>query len=107
MLVNAMENQNVRLSDPNPLLASKARLLPTDYRLTTAEILYRMPDHPGVLQTFVWQAFDIAPQFPELNRFLAFWRRELDGPLHSVRVASAALLRPAELRFADGLYSMH
>ena len=46
-----------------------------DWRLTTAEILYHMPDHPGVLQTFIWQKIDLAPEFPELTRFLDFWRR--------------------------------
>lgn len=103
-----MEMCNVRLSDPHPPSTVRApRILATDYRLTTAEILYRMPDHPAVLQTFVWQDLDIAPRFPELNRFLAFWQRELDGPLHSVRVVSAALVKPAELRFADGLFRLH
>jgi uncharacterized protein Usg len=77
------------------------------YRLTTAQILYHMPDHPGLLQTFIWQEFDLAPRFPELSRFLAFWQRELDGKLHSVRVASAALVRPAELRYAGGQFSLH
>jgi uncharacterized protein Usg len=78
-----------------------------DWRLTTAEILYHMPDHHGVLQTFVWQKLDRAPAFPELTRFLDFWRREIEGPLHSVRVASSALIRPAELRYADGQFSLH
>ena len=55
-----------------------------DYRLTTAEILYHMPDHPAVLQSFVWQKLDIAPEFPELRKFLDFWTRSLDGKLHSV-----------------------
>lgn len=63
-----------------------------DYRLTTAEILYHMPDHPAVLQSYIWQEFDLAPQFPELHRFLDFWNRSLDGKLHSVRVASAELI---------------
>ena len=57
------------------------------YGLTTAHILYRIPDHPGVLQTFIWQEYDLAPRFPVLTGFLEFWKRELDGPLHSVRVA--------------------
>ncbi|TCZ64318.1 hypothetical protein EXY23_06620 [Roseicella aquatilis] len=78
-----------------------------DWRLTTAEILYHMPDHPGVLQTFVWQKLDRAPVFPELTRFLEFWRREIEGPLHSVRVASSALIRPAELRYANGQFLLH
>ncbi len=78
-----------------------------DWRLTTAEILYHMPDHPGMLQSFVWQKLDRAPEFPELERFLAFWRREIEGPLHSVRVASSALVKPAELRYAGGEFRLH
>lgn len=78
-----------------------------DWRLTTAEILYHMPDHPDVLQTFIWQKVDLAPDFPELTRFLDFWRREIEGPLHSVRVASSALVRPAELRYAGGQFTLH
>jgi uncharacterized protein Usg len=80
-----------------------ATLLIPEYRLTTAEILYRMPDHPAVLQTYVWQELDIAPKFPALRKFLDFWQRELDGKLHMVRVASAALIKPAEFRFADAM----
>ncbi len=78
-----------------------------DWRLTTAEILYHMPDHPGVLQSFIWQKHDLAPRFPELSRFLVFWQREIEAPLHSVRVASAALIRPAELRYANGQFTLH
>lgn len=72
-----------------------------NYRLTTAEILYHMPDHPGLLQTFIWQEMDIAPRFPVLCRFLDFWSRKLDGKLHSVRVASTGIIQPAEFRYAD------
>src|ERR1044072_7595326 len=71
------------------------------YRLTTAEILYHMPDHPTLLQTFIWQELDIAPRFPVLCRFLDFWSRQLDGKLHSVRVASVGLIKPAEFRYAN------
>lgn len=70
------------------------------YRLTTAEILYHMPDHPGVLQSFVWQDLDIAPRYPVLHRFLDFWADRLEGKLHSVRVGSARLISPGELRHA-------
>ena len=67
-----------------------------DYRLTTAEILYHLPDHPALLQTYIWQDYDLAPRFPELRRFLDFWTRELDGPIHSVRLAHAALMSGME-----------
>ena len=65
-----------------------------DYRLTTAEILYHLPDHPAVLQSFIWQELDLAPKFPRLQKFLDFWSRNLDGKLHSVRVGSATLISP-------------
>ncbi len=77
------------------------------YRLTTAEILYRLPDHPAVLQSFIWQQLDLAPRFPALRRFLAFWEREIEGPLHSVRIASVGLVSPAELRHTAHLRHLH
>lgn len=67
------------------------------YRLTLAEILYHMPDHPGVLQSFVWQDYDLSPRYPRLRQFLTFWERELDGPLHSVRISAAGLIQDSDL----------
>jgi len=75
--------------------------------LTTAEILYRMPDHPALLQTYIWQDYDLAPKFPGLQKFLGFWERQLDGRLHSVRVVSARLVSPAEYRAAAASYDLH
>jgi uncharacterized protein Usg len=71
------------------------------YGLTTAHILYRLPDHPGILQSYIWQEYDLAPRFPELSRFLAFWRAKLEGPLHSIEVAHNRLIRPSEWRKVD------
>lgn len=70
------------------------------YRLTTAEILYHMPDAPHLLQSFVWQEYDRDPDYPRLHKFLDFWTRNLDGRLHSVRVASAELVNPSDFRMA-------
>jgi uncharacterized protein Usg len=72
-----------------------------DYRLTTAEILYHMPDHPRLLQSYLWQEYDLAPNFPALRRFLDFWARNLDGRLHSVKVAGQQLVHAPETRFAS------
>lgn len=76
------------------------------YRLTTAEILYHMPDHPGVLQSFIWQDYDLAPDYPVLHRFLDFWTRQIEGKLHSVRVGSARLITAGEMRMARGLFTL-
>lgn len=77
------------------------------YGLTTATILYRMPDHRGLLQSYVWQDYDLAPKFPVLVGFLEFWKRELEGPLHSVTVAHSRLIKPAEFSAVDGVLTLH
>ena len=77
------------------------------YGLTTAEIHYHMPDHPSLLQLYIWQEYDLAPEFPELRGFLDFWTTQLDGPLHSVRIAHRRLIGPSEWRMVDGIISIH
>jgi uncharacterized protein Usg len=77
------------------------------YGLTTAHILYRRPDHPWLLQSYVWQEYDLWPRFPLLQKFLAFWADTLEAPLHSVRVAHARLLRPAEFRAVNGVFTLN
>ena len=72
-----------------------------DYRLTTAKIIYHMPDHQNLLQEYIWQEYDIAPQYPVLLGFLDFWTKEIDGELHSVYVASQEIITPGDYRFAD------
>jgi len=74
-----------------------------DYRITTAEIVYHLPDHPNLLQTYIWQELDIAPRYPVLRKFLDFWTREIEGSLHSVRVASTGMIKPATVGHADAL----
>lgn len=77
------------------------------YSLTTAHILYHLPDFPGLLQSYIWQDYDRAPEFPTLNDFLRFWQRELHGPLHSVEVAHQRLVGPTSLVAVDGIWSVH
>ena len=77
------------------------------YGLTTANILYRMPDHPDILQSYVWQQYDLHPRYPELHKFLDFWSRKLDGLLHSVTVAHAGLIRPVEFKAVGQEFHLH
>ncbi len=78
-----------------------------DYRLTTAEILYHLPDHPALLQSYLWQDLDIAPKFPVLNKFLDFWEQKIDGKLHSVQIASAELIVPSKFIYCKGEFNVH
>ncbi len=77
------------------------------YRLATAEIIYHMPDHPAVLQSFLWQHLDIAPKYPELHKFLDFWVEEIEGSLHSVHVARYDLVTPGNSRHGDAWMRLH
>ncbi len=77
------------------------------WSLTTAEIIYRMPDYRDILQTFIWQDYDLAPKFPKLIKFLDFWSHNLDGPLASVRVAHAGIVGPVELRHVGYEWRLH
>jgi uncharacterized protein Usg len=89
-------------------MVSKDFLLQLEgYGLTTAEIHYRMPDHPRLLQLYLWQEYDLAPSFPALRDFLDFWHRELEGALHSVRIAHNHLVRPSEWKAVDGVFRIH
>jgi uncharacterized protein Usg len=78
-----------------------------NYRLTTAQILYHMPDHPLLLQTYVWQELDLQPDFPTLKKFLDFWEQNLDGRLHSVTIASVKLIQPSEVRHLPQDFWLH
>ncbi|HCI45755.1 MAG TPA: Usg family protein [Rhodospirillaceae bacterium] len=78
-----------------------------NYRLTTAEILYHMPDHPDLLQSYIWQEYDMAPKFPVLKKFLDFWAREIDGKLHSVNISSKGIISANDLGLRDSEYALH
>ena len=86
---------------------NQMELILSGHGLTTAEITYRMPDYQNVLQTYVWQEYDLSPRFPNLHKFLEFWRDSLDGPLHSVRYVHQKLIRPGEWRNVSGEFRLH
>lgn len=85
----------------------EARFFLEGFGLTTAEIFYGFPDHPHLLQSFVWQEYDLAPSFPALHRFIEFWRDKLEGPLHSVSYTHRKLIAPNEWRSVNGELVLH
>lgn len=68
-------------------LVTATGLVRTELELTTAEILYYLPDYPDILQSFIWQHYDTAPGYPRLRRFLDFWRSNIEATLAEVKVA--------------------
>src|SRR4249919_1890242 len=104
--VREFESPQIFLEDQE-MASSDFRRQIAGYGLTTAHIFYRRPDHPWLLQSYVWQEYDLCPKFPELQRFLDFWKASLDGALHSVMVAHSGLIKPAELRAVEGVFRLH
>ena len=72
------------------------------FSLTTAEILYRLAGYPRLLQSYIWQDYDLAPKLPKLVDFLDYWVANLDGPLYRVRVAHRRLIAPQEFKLHRG-----
>lgn len=87
--------------------ASELQLMLKGYGLTTAQFLYHMPDHPHLLQTFIWQDYDMAPDFPGLFTFIDFWKAKLEGPLHSVSYTHKRLIAPNEWRNVRGEFRLN
>jgi uncharacterized protein Usg len=77
------------------------------FSLTTAEILYRLPDHPSLLQTYIWQDYDLSPKFPKLQGFLDFWSKNLEGKLFKVRVAHKSLISANELALVNAEFRLN
>ncbi len=77
------------------------------WRLATARILYHIPDHPKLLQTFVWQTYDLAPEFPRIVRFIDFWKREIEADLHSIEIAAADGISPGRWQNVDAHFLLN
>ncbi len=86
---------------------SETELMLKGYGLTTAEFFYRMPDYTHVLNTFVWQDYDIAPDHPRLLKFVDFWKAEIEGVLHSVRFTHRKMMSSGEWRNVTGEFTIH
>lgn len=86
---------------------SETELMLKGYGLTTGEFFYRMPDYPHVLNTFVWQDYDIAPDHPRLFKFIDFWKAEIEGVLHSVRFTHRKMLSCGQWRHVTGEFTLH
>ena len=86
---------------------SETELMLKGYGLTTAEFYYRMPDHKSVLNTFVWQDYDLAPDHRRLFDFIAYWQETIEGPLHSVRFVHRKMIAPGSWRNVTGEFHYH
>lgn len=94
-------------AQPNLLEHRETELMLKGYGLTTAIMYYRIPDYQRVLNEFIWQNYDLSPDYPRLFDFIEFWQRNIDGPLHSVEFTHRKLISPGEWRNVVGEYRFH
>ena len=87
--------------------ARETQLMLQGYGLTVAELYYRLPDYRNVLNSFIWQDYDLAPDYPKLFSFIEFWQENIEGPLHSVRFSHRKLISPGEWRQVVQEYRLH
>ena len=62
---------------------------------------------PRCCRRFIWQKFDLAPDFPELRKFLEFWSRNIEGKLHSVNVKQSSRTAPNRVRHVKHQLTLH
>jgi uncharacterized protein Usg len=86
---------------------TELELMLQGYGLTTAEITYRLPDYRNILNSYVWQEYDLSPDYPKLTGFIGFWKDKIEGPLHSVRFVHRKLIAPGEWRNVTGEFVVH
>ncbi len=86
---------------------TETELMLKGYGLTTAELFYRMPDYLNVINSFTWQDYDLAPDYPQLFSFIEYWQSHIEGPLHSVRFTHRKLIAPGAWRNVVGEFRLH
>ena len=57
--------------------------------LTTVKVIYYLPDYNHILQEFIFQQYDIRPDYPKLNKFLRFWKKNIEARIHRVDFSSS------------------
>jgi len=82
------------------------------WRQTTAIIIYRMPGHQSLVQTFIWQdldRFDEEPAraFPRLRKFCTWWNANLDGAIVHVTVGAIPVITAGEMRHVGTELRLH
>jgi uncharacterized protein Usg len=54
--------------------------------IATIRIYYYLPDYISLLQEFVWQTEDKAPEFPRIHQFLWHWKHNILATIESIQL---------------------
>jgi len=55
--------------------------------LVSLRVYYYMPDYRDLIQEFMWQTMDIKPKYPRVNKFLNYWKENIEAVIADVEMA--------------------
>lgn len=55
--------------------------------LVSLRVYYYMPDYRDLIQEFMWQTMDIKPKYPRVNKFLNYWKENIEAIIADVEIA--------------------
>ena len=62
--------------------------------LVSLRVFYYMPDYRDLIQEFMWQTVDVKPKYPRVNRFLNYWKDNIDAVIADIEMAESKQRRP-------------
>jgi uncharacterized protein Usg len=76
------------------------------YTLVTINVVYYLPDYTSLINEFIFQTLDKKPKYPRIERFLEYWRQEVDAVIKDVNISDANSFDPKYFR-RDDVYRLH
>jgi len=54
--------------------------------LVSLRVYYYMPDYRDLIQEFMWQTMDIKPKYPRVNKFLNYWKENIEAVIADIEM---------------------
>lgn len=54
--------------------------------LVSLRVYYYMPDYRDIIQEFMWQTMDIKPKYPRVNKFLNYWKENIEAVIADIEM---------------------
>jgi len=54
--------------------------------LVSLHVFYYMPDYRDLIQEFMWQTMDIKPKYPRVNKFLNYWKENIEAVIADIEM---------------------
>lgn len=70
------------------------------------QVIYFMPQHPLLLQEFLWGYNDCIPNLDRTHKFLIYWKNNIDAVINSITI-SVANEKTTSVRTIDELLKLN